>query len=118
MNVMESTARSGPVEKPETLLKPNLPDPAKTEKIARDFEGLLGSMLVKELRQTLDQQMLFGSNSGDVLGGLFDQYFGSHMSAGSGLGASKMVERYLDRILHQPPPKAGSANESGIVAEA
>lgn len=80
----------------------------QSEKLARDFEGLFGSMLVKELRQTLEQKMLFGSDSGDVYGGLFDRFFGEHLTSGQGLGMQPMIERSLGRLhaAGQPLPEA------------
>ncbi len=69
-------------------------DPAK---VAKDFEGVFASMMLKEMRKTLEPNSLFGEDSSDVYGGMFDQYLGQHLSESGGLGLAKMVREALER---------------------
>ena len=67
---------------------------AKSEKVAKvacDFESLFASQLLKEMRKTLDPDSLFGGDSGDVYGGLFDQYMGQQIAQNGGFGLAKML---------------------------
>ena len=43
------------------------------DQVAQDFESVFASMLLKEMRQSLEPGSLFGEDSGDVYGGLFDR---------------------------------------------
>lgn len=67
-------------------------------KVAQDFESVFASMLLKEMRQSLEPGSLFGEDSGDVYGGMFDRYFGEHMTQGAGLGMSKMLQESMERM--------------------
>ena len=60
------------------------------EEAAKEFESLFASMLIKEMRNTLSEG-LFGSESSDVLGGLFDLHMGQAMTEGTGLGIRQLV---------------------------
>ncbi|MBS0203081.1 MAG: rod-binding protein [Planctomycetes bacterium] len=81
--------------------------------VAQDFESVFASMLLKEMRQSLEPGTLFGEDSGDVYGGLFDRYFGEQMTKGSGLGMAEMVQSSIERL-----EKAGShrADSPGAAA--
>ena len=57
---------------------------------AEQFESIFFSMLIKEMRQTL-QEGLFGGESSDSFGALFDQHMGSHLASGAGLGVRDLV---------------------------
>lgn len=57
---------------------------------AEQFESVFFSMMIKEMRQTL-QEGLFGGENTDSFGALFDQYMGSHLSSGTGLGIRDLV---------------------------
>lgn len=65
--------------------------------IGKQFEGLFASLLVKQMRQTTDGESLFGKDPGDVVGGLFDHYLGSHLTSGAGLGIAQMVRAQLEK---------------------
>ncbi len=66
------------------------------EQAARGFESMFVSMMLKEMRQTLDEDGLFGGNTGDVYGGLFDLYLGQHLADAGGLGIAAMVRRQME----------------------
>lgn len=63
---------------------------AITPEVAKDFEALFASMLLKEMRKTLADG-LFGSESSDVYGGLFDLHMGEAISEGRGLGIKELI---------------------------
>lgn len=81
-------------------------------KVAQDFESVFASMLLKEMRQTLEPGSLFGEDSGDVYGGLFDRYFGDQLCQGNGLGLKRMVEESIDRIQNAGKPNRSSSGNS------
>ncbi len=72
-------------------------DPKSIPGIAKGFESMFLSMLLKEMRGTLDQGTLFGDDKSDILGGLFDQFLGDHLSRSNSLGIATMVRKQLER---------------------
>ena len=71
--------------------KPN--DPRAIDAAATGFESMFVSMLMKEMRQTLEEGSMFGQDKGDVLGGLFDHYLGQHLASAGALGIAAMVKK-------------------------
>jgi flagellar protein FlgJ len=72
---------------------------------ARDFERLLATQLVKELRRGLPEGF-FGSGAGsDVFEGWLDENLGDALCEGRGLGLRFALERELE-------PRAGDSNTS------
>ena len=65
-------------------------------RVAKDFEGVFASLLLKEMRKTLEPGTLFGEDSGDVYGGMFDLYLGQQMTQSGGFGLAKMIRESLD----------------------
>lgn len=68
-------------------------DPAT---VGKQFEGMFASMLMKQMRQTLDGG-LFGDDKSDVLGGLFDHFIGEHIAKAGGFGVADMIRTQLAR---------------------
>ena len=66
-------------------------------KVASDFESVFASLMIKEMRKTLQPESLFAGDSGDVYGGLFDLFLGQQMAQGDGFGLARMVRESLDR---------------------
>ena len=63
---------------------------------AKELEATFLSMLLKEMRQTLDEEGgLFPGDTGDVQGGLFDLYLGKHLADSGGVGMAASLERQL-----------------------
>lgn len=67
----------------------------KAAKAAGDFESLFASQLLKEMRKTLDPETMFGGDSGDVYGGMFDLFLGQQIAQSGGLGLANMVREAL-----------------------
>lgn len=82
--------------------KPSLQD------AAQGFESVFLSMLLKEMRQTLEPGSLFGKDGSDVYGGLFDQFMAQHLSQGKGMGLAQSFLKQLEPKAphgapHSPP---------------
>jgi Rod binding domain-containing protein len=78
-------------------------DPA-IRRQATELEGVFMSMLVKELRQTTEGN-LFGDESTDSLGSLFDLYIGQHLAESKPLG---IADLWLDHYRKNAIPSADS----------
>ncbi len=89
--------------------KANSQDAARA---AQDFEGVFASLMLKEMRKTLEPGTMFGEDSGDVYGGLFDLYLGQQMTQSGGFGLAKMVRESLERSQSA----SGSFGEPGGVS--
>ena len=72
-------------------------DPGSVERVAADFESLFVSMILKEMRQTLQPDTLFGSDTSDAYGGLFDHYLSQHIVEAGGFGIANMVRQHLGK---------------------
>jgi Rod binding domain-containing protein len=92
---------------PETLASQAQHGGQSIDKIAKGFESLFSSMVLKEMRQTLESGTMFAGDSGDVYGGLFDLYLGQHMAQSGGLGIAAAVKRQLEATYHHAPIKSG-----------
>jgi flagellar protein FlgJ len=73
----------------------------KVKAAGEDFEAMLTSELLKDMRQSLEPGVLFGRDGGDAFGGLFDFFMGKHLAQAGGLGLSA----YVQRQLQAGPPK-------------
>ena len=63
--------------------------------LAREFESVFVAMMLKEMRQSLENG-LFPGDSSDTLGGLFDMTMGKHIADTSGgIGLAQSLEKYL-----------------------
>ncbi len=70
-------------------------DSASLDAVATGFESLFVSLLVKQMRQTLDSDTMFGQDNADILGGLFDFAMGQHLAKAGALGIGKMLRQHL-----------------------
>ncbi|MBA4065281.1 MAG: hypothetical protein C0501_16530 [Isosphaera sp.] len=79
---------------------------ARRADTAKEFEAVFLSMLLKEMRQTLDPDGgLFPGDTGDIQGGLFDLYLGRHLADSGGVGMAAAIARQL-RPTDPGPPHA------------
>lgn len=89
-------------------------DASKAAETAREFEATLLGMLLKEMRQPMEEDGgLFPGDSGDVQGGLFDLYIGKYLADAGGLGMAAALERqlrntYAPGTAHERPPTSGT----------
>ena len=69
----------------------------RAETVGNEFEAVFVSLLLKEMRNTLDtgEGGLFGSEKSDTFGGMFDQFMGQHLAEASPLGIADAIKSYL-----------------------
>ena len=72
----------------------------EAQHVAKEFEAVFMSMLVKQMRETLDEGF-FSKESSDTFGGMFDLYMGQHAAGSGSLGIEKMVATYMQRQANQ-----------------
>jgi len=69
----------------------------KPEAIARQFEGLFLSMLVKEMRQpSVGGEGLFPGDGSDTYGGMFDTFMGQHLAESGGVGMAESIRTAIE----------------------
>lgn len=68
---------------------------ADRQEVARQFESMFVSLLLKEMRKSLDGEGLFPGDASDTYGALFDRYLGEHLAQQSAFGISKLIEGQL-----------------------
>ena len=71
---------------------------ATASKVGHEFESVFASTMLKQMRQSLEPGSMFGQDSGDVYGGLFDRFMGEQMTKGPGLGLARMVEASVEKL--------------------
>lgn len=80
---------------------------SQIKKAGEDFEGVFLSLMLKEMRNTLEGGF-FGEESSDTYGGMFDLFVGQDLAKSQPLGISKlMLESYSKNS-----PKVNSEIES------
>src|SRR5437868_15498928 len=55
-------------------------DKRAIDAVASGFESLFVSLLIKQMRQSLEPETMFSHDKSDILGGLFDHYMGQHLA--------------------------------------
>ena len=72
----------------------------RAETVGHEFESMFVSLLLKEMRNTLDtgEGGLFGSEQSDTFGGMFDQFMGQHLAEASPLGIADAIKSYLKNV--------------------
>jgi Rod binding domain-containing protein len=81
-----------PVHQPLNDTKLVLEKSATSRDTAQKVEAFFLSLLLKEMRQTLEPEGLFPGDSGDIHGGMFDYLIGEHMAASGRFGLAAMLE--------------------------
>lgn len=74
------------------------------ESVGKDFESVFMSMMIKEMRNSLDEGF-FGEESSDSFGGMFDLFIGKHLSESTPLGIA-------DMMLHQYEKNQNLGNQA------
>ncbi len=69
--------------------------PEALREVARQFESLFTTMMLKSMRQATPSDSLFGSDQQDFYQDLFDQQMATQLSRGKGLGLADMLVRQL-----------------------
>jgi Rod binding domain-containing protein len=66
---------------------------SQSNDIARQFEAVFLSMMLKQMRSTGLGEGLFAGDKSDMLGSMFDQYLGEHLADSGGLGLATMLAK-------------------------
>jgi len=82
--------------------------------VATNFESMFLSMMMKEMRQTLDKGGFFGQDTGDVYGGLFDLYLGQHLAQAGGIGIANLIRHQLEPSSHHESGPTRKIPATGI----
>jgi Rod binding domain-containing protein len=69
------------------------------QQAAREFEMLLATMLVREMRRSLGEGFFGGGAGADVFEGWLDEHLGASLTAGPGLGLREVLAGELSSEL-------------------
>ncbi len=88
----------------------------KIEGAAEEFESVFMSLLLKEMRNTLDKEDggLFGSEGSDTFGGMFDMFMGQHLSKAQPLGIADAIKTYFEHAKSQDQPPNDPQNQATL----
>ncbi len=79
------------VTDPSKQAETSEPNPNRDiKKVAKEFEAVFVSMLLKSMRESMSKDM-FAGDSSDTFGGLFDSFLGEHIADQGGLGIGDMI---------------------------
>jgi flagellar protein FlgJ len=69
----------------------------RTGKVGEEFESVFLSLMLKEMRKTLDQANggLFSGDKSDTYGGMFDMFMAQSMAKSRPLGIADAVDAYM-----------------------
>ena len=82
------------ISKLENLRSENNVTKDGLDEAAKQFESVFMSMILKQMRQTLDNGF-FGKENSDSYGAMFDLYMGQHLSDQGGLGIREsLLQQY------------------------
>ena len=87
-------------------------DDQQTEKMAGEFESVFVSLMLKEMRNTLDgEEGLFGGDQSDTFGGMFDMFMGQHLAEAKSLGIADAIEGFMK---NQPSETSLNSESSSV----
>ncbi|MEM9410768.1 MAG: rod-binding protein [Planctomycetota bacterium] len=81
------------------------------ERTAAEFEGVFISLLTKEMRNSLPEGGLFGSEASDTFGSLFDLYIGQHLAESQPLGIANVFLQQYENQNSSPQLAGQNINE-------
>jgi len=82
------------------------PKPSEDPRAAATrFESLLGSMLVKEMRGSLNEGFFGGGPGGDVYGGWLDEHIGAALAKRDALHLEATLQKSVERKARQSEVK-------------
>ncbi len=88
-------------------------DDGKMANAAKEFESLFLSMMMKEMRNSLGEDSLFGGESSDVYGGMFDMMLGQSMAESQPLGIAKLLQSTMGYQSDKPAGANDGDHSSG-----
>lgn len=69
--------------------------------IATDFESLIISQLLKQMRSSAEDGGMFPGDKSDTYGGMFDMYFGKFLAENGGLGLADFVSEGIHATINR-----------------
>jgi len=66
--------------------------------VGKEFEGVFLSMMLKEMRNTLEGGGFFGEETSDTYGGMFDMFIGQDLAESSPLGIAELLTDNLAKF--------------------
>ena len=83
------------------------------ENVGAEFESVLISMLISNMRKSSFGEGLFPGDKSDTLGGMFDMMIAGQISETGGIGVSNLVNQWLaDQPEYAPGKDASDVIES------
>ena len=83
------------------------------ESVGTEFESVFLSMMLKEMRNSLEGGGFFGEDGSDTYGGMFDLFIGKHLAQAKPLGiADMLLEQYKKQSA---TPSDGESEVDSIV---
>jgi Rod binding domain-containing protein len=85
------------------------------EAVGTEFESVFLSMMIKEMRQTLDGGF-FGEEGSDSYGGMFDMFVGKDLAQTRPLGIADMLLQQYEQQQQQQQSHGGESDASGATS--
>ena len=89
--------------------------PDKLQEMAPEFESVFLSMMLKEMRNSLEDGLFSGDQS-DSFGGMFDLFIGQHLAKSSPLGIGNLLVQQYTK--HSESSVSDSPQESSDTPQA
>lgn len=90
----------------------HLAGPAQVDTVASEFEGLFMSLLLKEMRSSLGEGGLFGGDSSDTYGGMFDLFLGQQLAQTKPLGIGQVLMQQYRAHANPIPSNTGEGSRA------
>ena len=71
--------------------------PKQVEHVGKEFESVFLSMMVKEMRKSIEGDGLFAGDESDTYGGMFDMFIGKHLAESQPLGIGNMLLQQYEK---------------------
>ena len=89
-------------------------NPDRIEAVGVEFESVFLSMMIKEMRNSLEGGF-FGEETSDTYGGMFDLFIGKHLAESKPLGISNLLMQQYSKST-QGPLAAGPEPSTSFTA--
>lgn len=95
-------------QRPVKGARPEGESPAAVKKVARDFEAMFVSMMMKSMRETIGKDAVTGGGRGEeTFRSMLDQEYANAAVQAGGIGLARTLERELSRAYAAPAPGKG-----------
>ena len=91
MNALAAPAISFDVTKKITGHVGEASNATDVQKVAKDFESVFISLMLKTMRESMSEDMFPGDGS-DTFGGMFDSFMGQHIAENGGIGLNRFFD--------------------------